>query len=132
MLFLVSPRGSRAPSSPGECVFLTADRWDDYNYRTLYDLTYAGLDGERHEIGGVKIAHFGMGSERGRPELPEQFEVLPEGYFSLGQDESYYSRLNGLGADTRESVLAALNDLASDRGLFEQARLEEVVGISLL
>lgn len=132
MLFVVLPRGSWPPSSPGERAYLSTDNWDDYNYKTLYNLFYVGPDGERHDVGGVKIARFGMGSEKGRPALPERFEVLPDGYFSLGQDDAYYSNLNSLGAETRDSVLAALRDLATDRDLFERARHEDVVGVSLM
>jgi predicted ATPase len=130
--FVVLPRGSWPPSSPGDRAYLRTDNWDDYSYKTLYGLVYVGSDGESHDIGGVKIARFGIGSERGHPALPERFETLPDDYFSLGQDDTYYSRLNDLGAEIRDSILAALRDLASDRNLFERARHEDVVGVSLM
>ena len=132
MLFVVLPRGSWPSTSDGERAYLSTDNWDDYNYKTLYNLTYVGSDGKQHDVGGVKIARFGMGSDKGRPALPDRFESLPDDYFSLGQDPSYYSNLNGLGAETRDFVLGALRDLASDRDLFARARREKVVGVSLL
>jgi len=113
-------------------VYLSTDNWDDYGYKTLYHLTYVGVNGDQHDVGGVKIARFGMGSKKGRPALPERFETLPDEHFSLGQDEAYYSTLNGLGDDTRDSVLSGLRDLATDRDLFDRARQESIVGVSLL
>lgn len=69
MRFVVLPRGSWPPSSPEARAYLSTNNWDDYNYKTLYNLIYVDPDGERHDVGGVKIGRFGMGSEKGRPAL---------------------------------------------------------------
>ena len=44
-----------------DAAFLIWDRWDDYNFRTQFDLQLRDGAGELHDIGVVKIASFGMG-----------------------------------------------------------------------
>jgi predicted ATPase len=131
MRFDVLPIRSRPPPGARSRAFLVADNWDDYTFKTMYDLLFVDAAGERHAIGSVKIGKFGM-AERSRVEVPDRFDVLDEEYFSLGQDDSYYERLNGLGSEVRDTVLAALRDVAADIDLFARALGEKVMGVSLL
>lgn len=131
MLFAVVARRSPRPPSTEARAYLALDNWDDYGYKTMYNLTYVDSNGRR-DIGQVKIGQFGLGAEKGRTDLPAEFRALPSQYFSLGQDDSYYSNLNSLGPVLRDEILTALNDLAWDPQLFERARREDVVGVSLL
>jgi predicted ATPase len=131
MRFDVLPvRGRPAPGARSHG-FLVTDNWDDYHFKTMYHLLFVGPDGEWHDIGEVKIGKFGM-DERSRTELPDGFESLGEEYFSLGQDDSYYERLNELGSEVRDTVLPALRDVALDISLFDRALGEKVMGVSLL
>jgi len=131
MRFDVLPvRGQPPPRAPSRG-FLITDNWDDYTFKTTYDFVFVDAAGERHAIGSVKIGKFGM-AERGRVEVPKQFDVLDEEYFSLGQDDSYYEHLNDLGSEVRDTLLAALRDVAADIDLFDRALGEKVMGVSLL
>lgn len=132
MRFTVLPVRRRPTSERREQAFLTTDDWDDFGYKTLYFLTYVDHDGVRHDIGDVKIGRLDMPEDYGRAELPGAFEELPDGYFSLGQDDTYYSNLNELGEDVRDSILDGLFDLARDPALFSRARQERITGMSLL
>ncbi len=132
MQFVVLPRGSWPSASTGPAAYLLTDNWDDYNYKTLYSLIFVAPDGEHHEVGGVKVACFGLQGETGRPDLPERFDELPAKYFSVGQDDDYYTKLNSLGSEIRDAVLFGLRDLANDLNLFERARHEDVTGVSLM
>jgi predicted ATPase len=129
----VLPNSSAVPQGKGLTAYLLEDNWNDwYKYRTLYTLVIAGTNGEMHHIGGVKIGEFSMPKERDRPDLPRTFTELEDGFFSLGQDDSYYESLNQLGTDVREAVLRGLRDAALDLELFGRALKEEVTSESLL
>jgi ABC-type transport system involved in cytochrome c biogenesis ATPase subunit len=131
MRFTLIGHGSRFQAGrPGEA-FLVIDWWNDYHFVTQFQLIVFDAAGQRHEIGNVKIGRLGLRAEEKMPELlPAQFDALDEGFFSLGQDDTYYERLEGL--DVRVEVLTALRDLAYDSALMERARSEEVTTVSLL
>lgn len=126
--FVLSRFGS--PSPPRSCAGLHNDGWDDFGYKTLFQLSVWDDEGIHHRVGDVKIGHFEMGY--GRVSIPSEFDQLDENYFSVGLDESYYEGLNTLGSSIRDRVLQALRDLALDRDLFERALKEKVTGVSLL
>lgn len=133
MLFTVLPRGARVPQDPPLAGFLETDDWDDwFKFNTMYYLYIIDNAGNRRSIGSVKIGQFGMRQGQRRPDVPNQFTELPVNCFSLGQDDSYYARLNDLGESLRDSVLRSLRDVASDADLFERALGEQVTGVSLL
>jgi hypothetical protein len=60
------------------------------------------------------------------------FTKLGDHLFSLGQDDSYYERLNNLGVDACRSILESLNDVAWNLELSGRALDETVTGVSLL
>jgi hypothetical protein len=130
--FSVLPWRSRPPAGARAQAYLVSDSWDDFGFKTLSHLVYIDADGERIDIGTVKIAAFGMGPGPARTDLPQIFEALPASHFSLGQDGDYYERLNALGDSVRDDVLVGLRDIASDLDLLEGALSESVTGVSLL
>ncbi len=67
-----------------------------------------------------------------RSEIPDQFDQLGEEFFSLGQDDSYYEKLNELGPELRDQVLRGLRDVALDQERFQRSLDEKVTGVSLL
>jgi len=96
MLFEVKPVRFRPPSKPTNQVYLITDHWDDwFTYNTMYSLAYVDADGETHYIGSVKIGEIGM--TKARASIPASFERLDGTFFSLGQDVTYYEKLNQLG-----------------------------------
>jgi ABC-type cobalamin/Fe3+-siderophores transport system ATPase subunit len=119
------------PRAGREQAFLVRDNWDDYSFKTTYTLFVFDKEGERHRVGQVKIGRFGMGDE-GRTAIPEAFDSLDEGFFSLGQDANYYETLNVLTQPLKERTLLGLRDVANDALLFEKALGEAVMRHSLL
>lgn len=113
---------------------LLADNWDDYfKFETTFLLVYFDHEGQEHKIGSVKVGEFGMAEGQRIPNLPSEFEDLPQNkFFSLGQDDSYYEKLNELGPDIRNEILETLCDVAYNNDLIELAKEEEVFGASLL
>lgn len=133
---------SGADQSERDTLYLNASNWDDwFKYETLFTLYYTDSRGNLIFIGGTKIGSFGLkpaganaepreGFRRPRP--PRTFSVLPEEFFSLGQDPSYYELLQKIGTSFREDVLGALRDIAYDSHLLALASKEEVARVSLL
>lgn len=104
--------------------------WDDYQFKTSFHLWC--FNGSRQiNVGSFKVATLGMG--HGRVDVPDSFETLSSSYFSLGADESYYTRLRDhFDRDTRLAILIALRDAAFDPFIFDQAAEERVMKVSLL
>lgn len=131
MQFTVLPVGGRPVSpAPGQA-FLVRDDWDDYSFKTTFQLLCVDPRGEIREIGGVKIGRFGMAAPARTP-LPDDFETLDGSFFSLGLRDTYYERLRELGGALQHTVLRALHDVSFDLDLFSRARTENVMGTSPL
>lgn len=133
MFFTVLPHGMRVPARARMRAFLLTDNWDDwFTYNTMYSLVVYDDEGQEFFAGGVKIGQFGMESGQRRPEVPDEFDQLGEEFFSVGQDDSYYKKLNDLGPQLRDQILRGLRDMALDRDLFRRSLGEKVTGVSLL
>lgn len=112
-------------------ILLSHYSWNDWwEYNTLYNLKFIDTEGKSHDFGGIKIGSFGLAS--GAPKLPAIFKRLPEDFFSLGQDVSYYEEIRKLGDNLREQIHVALNDIAYDEELFKKAINERVTYRSLI
>ena len=133
MQFQVSSPLLTPPSGQHYIAHLVVDNWDDwFEFSTLYYLVILDESGQRYDIGGVKIGQLKMAKEQRRPNIPDVFDSLTTSFFSLGQDESYYVALNNLGDDVRDTVLVALNDIAKSEDIYEIAKNERVMKLSLL
>jgi predicted ATPase len=133
MKFKVIPYRDSLPKGARDVVILLTDGWDDwFKYNTMYVVFYYDEAGEQHRIGEVKIGEFAMAADQRRPNIPIQFNSLGDAFFSLGQDDSYYEKLNELGDEFRDAYLTAMCDVARDSNLFARALEEDVTGVSLL
>ncbi len=131
MLFNVIPAGASAPPAADRC-FLQVNNWDDFGFKTLFGLYYRDRAGTIRYLGDVKIGQAGLDRDMPRPEVPVEFDRLGDNRFSLGQDDSYYQRINELSPETAEQILRSLNDVAFDLDLFDRALRHRVTGVSLL
>lgn len=112
---------SRPWNPPPRSAYLATDNWNDFGYRTLFELSVVDEHGEIHEIGGVKIASFDMDEENRVVQLAPSFRSVGGEHFSVGQDVEYYVKLNALGDRIRDEVLEGLGDIAANEGLFDRA-----------
>lgn len=112
--------------------------WNDWwRWRTLYVASFVDTEKRVSDIGAVKIANLGSDYEETPTgtltELDSTFQVLPKGFVSLGQDESYYQNLwNRLGRSSMRETLRALQDLAENPSLFSAVAATTPVSRSLL
>lgn len=87
-----------------------------------------------YEIGYIKIAEINdnQSDDIQTPNLPDCFDSLEANkYISLGQDSSFYERLNECGTNTRSKVLSALQDISYNIELYNRYETLEVVKKSL-
>ena len=129
--FYKKERALRLPETATLSVYLILDNWNDFHYRTLYQITLFDEHGTKHDLGHIKIANFGQTTEE-RIELPQQFEALDEQFFSLGQSVDYYEIIQSLSSELKELLLVGLRDIIFDEKLQLRALEEEVTKISLL
>lgn len=128
--FIVKEGWPPSSGNPGTFI-LVSDNWDDFTYKTTYKLYSPMASGEVIEIGYVKIASLGM-KEGDTTKVPQEFNQLPENFFSLGQGREYYEALMALPNNQGSLVLKAMNDIASDEKTFNKAKDEEVFERSLI
>ncbi len=63
--------------------------------------------------GMLKIGFQGQTTEKSTySTLGSRFRILPEGYFSVGQDVDYYQKISNLPESVKVSLLEALKDIA--------------------
>ncbi len=115
-------------------VWLLDNNWDDFNFKTSFEIRIYDPDGNRHSLGTVKISKRGHSKFKRITEhpVPPNFEQLPDDFFSVGQDEVYYSNLKALGHEVRVDYLTAMRDIAFELTLLEAFDEEESLDVSLL
>lgn len=139
MFFKVIGHFDKIPSAATDMAFLRENNWNDYNYRTLFELVYVDELGRQSKIGEVKIGRVGMlaqtpatGANMISPSLKPSFNGLSSSCFSLGQDDTYYVNLCQLGSNVRQRILVGLHDIAYETDAFLIAIQEDVTKVSLL
>lgn len=132
-MFHIIQRGRFRPEQGAGAVYLKVDLWNDYSFITLFDMSLHDEKGDLHEIGQVKIAFPGQTTATPTYEaIPQSFDQLPEGFFSLGQSTEFYKKLAPLSRSLKEKVLAGLRDIVSDPSIIPRIEDEKVFGTSLL
>ena len=113
--------------------YLNPDNWDDYGHKTLFILTIFDEQGNKQTIGNIKIGFVGQDEGWTEKQIPEQFEVLPEHFYSLGQDADYYKNVvESLSQEISINVLTALGDVVRDPSRLQIAENELAFKVSLL
>ncbi|MEA5509416.1 AAA family ATPase [Crocosphaera sp. UHCC 0190] len=113
--------------------YLSPNNWDDYGHKTLFLLTIFDEQGNEQTIGNIKIGFVGQNSGWTEKEIPQQFEVLPENFYSLGQDADYYENVvKSLSGEMAINVLTALGDVVHDPSRLQIAENEHAFKVSLL
>jgi predicted ATPase len=130
MYFRIVPyNGDRRESGNRSCL-LVRDAWDDYTYKTLFQLVYFDSIGKRHDLGNVKIMRAGMGP--GYTPIDDLFLALDSSYASLGQTQDYYEGLMQIDADDRLDILQSLRDVVWDTERQIALEGDEAYQVSLL
>lgn len=132
MRFIVSNKNSLSLSDYNDVLFLIKDNWDDwFQYETKYFLYYIN-DGQRIDIGSVKIGQFNMDTNQRTANIPMSFTHLSDEFFSLGQSDYYYENIKNLGEVLRIQILEGLNDIAYNKDLYRKVKSLHVTRVSLM
>lgn len=114
-------------------IYLHPDNWDDFGYKTLFFLEVRDKSGQGYKIGNVKIGFSGQNTGWTKEFLSNDFNILPEGFYSLGQDADYYKNLtDNFSDDFISSLLHALQDVTFMPERLEMAKNDDVFTTSLL
>lgn len=108
-------------------LFLCQDNWDDYSYKTSYNVYFADASGMVVSIGAIKIYNKNMESDydlqlydrvRIRNYIPcGIMQPLSNDFCSLGQDLKYYINLKTWLLGDYKEVLSFFRDIATDRDI---------------
>lgn len=134
MHFVVVPRSQSLPQTGNDVAYLRIDHWNDFSFVTMFDVRLFDGNGSALDLGQVKIGFAGQDTQTDTySTLDGGFEQLPDGYFSVGQDESYYRILvDGTPPALRTAYLRGLNDVVADTSHLTRATGQEVFRVSLL
>ena len=142
-MFTVVASSLNIPHGARSHVYLVVDNWDDwFRFRTMFTMLVCDDNGVQHRAGSVKIGQAGLLPAQAAPELPPgtrvpqlptTFAALdPNSFFSLGQDEDYYSTLRSLPANICEYILVNLCDCAYNLTILDRHLHQLVMQESLL
>ncbi|SIT13320.1 AAA domain-containing protein, putative AbiEii toxin, Type IV TA system [Chryseobacterium ureilyticum] len=110
ILFLVTEKKEALIIKEYPCFVLQYDSWDDYGFKTRFELRYYDSERTQFYIGKVRILKKNI--DITYDSLDKEFYKLNNDYCSLSSRESYYFELKEALGDKYLSVLAALNDVA--------------------
>lgn len=133
MQFRILPRSARVPDSGFNTVYLKVDYWNDYSFVTMFHMSLHDENGNRHDVGEIKIGFKGQTIDVSTHErLSEEFESLNEEFFSLGQSVDFYRKIAALPDSLSRKILSSLRDVVIDPQLIDELRNENVFSVSLL
>lgn len=117
----------------GNLVYLVKDNWNDYSFVTAFNVILYDEFRKKHDLGVIRIGFVGQTTEQYTYKiLSEQFNELPEDYFSLG-DVEYYKKIAGnLSENFRNNFLSALKDIVFDENNLNVALKEDVFKTAFL
>ncbi|RWX53140.1 AAA family ATPase [Photobacterium chitinilyticum] len=131
-LYTGDSSGVPSPSQKPNTAYLKANNWDDYGFKTLFALVVFDSSGVRHDVGSIKIGCKEHKAGWISKLIDSRFKSLDEHFFSLGQDEEYYSNIQSLDPELRKNLLSSLRDIVSDENIYSIAIEEDVFKTSLL
>lgn len=122
----------------GRSIIFEENRWDDFLFRTTFEVYYHENDEYPKKIGVVQIANIDKTRNKRSMEvystiddIPRNFTSLESDYISLGNAE-YYKNLYNIFKNEASTILEELNDLAYNQSLYQEYKDEDVVEISFL
>ncbi|WP_217895540.1 AAA family ATPase [Oceanospirillum sanctuarii] len=132
IIFQKLVRPGQLPPQAFNTAYLQPNTWDDFGYKTLFTLTVFDEQGNKQELGNLKIGFIGQYGGWTDQQIDEQFDVLPDNFYSLGQDADYYQTLvNSLTGNMAIDILNALGDVVHDQNRLAVAENEGAFNTSL-
>lgn len=128
----------RGVKREGYSIIFEENHWDDFTFRTTFEVYYHEDKGYPKKIGSVQIANIDKTIEKVEDEIystiddiPREFPSLEPNYISLGNAE-YYKNLYNIFKNKAKIILNELNDIAYNSDLYEKYKNKSVVKKSFL
>lgn len=133
MDFYVISREARLPPSATACAYLRIDNWNDFSFRTLFQLYCFDEGSQLHELGDIKIGFRGQVEQTPTDsKLEKHFQHLDSNFFSLGQHIEFYKKIATLSLTIRDAILDGLRDIVAHPEIIESIENERSLSTSLL
>lgn len=133
-LILVKKLRSPWPIEHLPSFVLQQDNWNDYGYKTLYQLYYVSIDKKgkivSDLIGPVKILRIGQ-SDTDPLQVREDFTKLDGDFCSVGSSLDYYERLRHVYSKEFKPLLSGLRDIVRRPSVASAFRSEVGWSVSL-
>lgn len=132
--FNIVQSNSQTPSEGRNAAFLRIDRWNDYSFITMFQVTLFDENATKHDLGSVKIGFRGQDEDTATySKFEHGFVALDAEYFSVGVDLDYYLKLSqNVSKTLRSEYLAGLRDVAHEQQALDIAVEERVFQTSHL
>ena len=94
-------------------ILLVTNKWDDYGFKTTFDMQYIDESGKDIYIGTIKIARTNMDDQENITAsfIPKEFDSLPNEFYSILDSAETYKKVRELFG---VCVFEDLNDVAYD------------------
>lgn len=114
-------------------VYLIFSSWNDYSYRTLFNMEYVDMKGYSHSIGQIKIGFIGQDiGTTTFDRINKNFNKLDDIFFSLAESAEFYQKLYSFGKKLSHDILNKLNCVVVSKNAIKAAKEESVFKSSLL
>ncbi|HDM8405377.1 TPA: hypothetical protein P0N99_003049, partial [Yersinia enterocolitica] len=111
-IFKVSDRKVIPSLRMKNTVYLFFSTWNDYSFRTLFNMEVTDSKGNIHNIGQIKIGFKEQNVEVSTYDrIDKEFRTLDEIFFSLAESPEFYLNLYSLGKEDCHAILKNLNDV---------------------
>ena len=98
--------------------YLISKNWDDFSFKTTFELIYRNAEGKEQNFGKVRIMQWGQ--ESGYTPIVSSFFELDASYCSLGNGQDYYEEMMNLPDSIRNNMLRSLRDCTYNPGIYKQ------------
>ncbi|CAO3358090.1 Phage protein ea59 [Azospirillum melinis] len=134
IVFRKIDRGTFVSNPSPNTVYLKVDYWNDFSFVTMFEVIAFDENAKQHDLPNVKIGFKGQTeSTSTHKTLPDVFENLPRGYFSLGTDVEFYKVLSrDFSQNWRDEFLKRMADVVNNPEILSFAISERVFHVSHL
>ncbi|MGN5115260.1 AAA family ATPase [Aeromonas sp. 55A] len=131
--FIVLDKKSLNSMNSKNTVYLTFSIWNDYSYRTLFNMHYMDLDGKLHSVGQIKIGFQKQNVDVATlDKIQKEFKQLNQEFFSLAESPEFYENLYSIDERLCKVILERLNCVVLSKKSMDIAKNEDVFKKSLL
>ncbi|EPP1217584.1 AAA family ATPase [Morganella morganii] len=131
--FVVFSTKSYSSMNRKNTIYLTFSTWNDYSYRTLFNMDYMDSNGKLHGIGQIKIGFKKQDiAITTLDKIQKKFIKLDEDFFSLAESPEFYEKLYSIDNKLCKIVLERLNCVVISKTSMDIAKVEDVFKTSLL